>query len=114
MLRILGIPVPVAPEISEQNAKTDNSCISASSNIMVCAGERYFGKGEVESSILSCSTINSSELSTVFLLKSLCAASLGQKVSSRLSQLPMRSCKQSPSSAKRKPGPGVLKTRLEP
>ena len=44
------------------------------------------GKGEVESSILFCSTINSIELSPVFFLKSrLAATHRDQKISSRLS-----------------------------
>jgi hypothetical protein len=48
--------------------------------------EQALGKGEVESSILSCSTINSSELSPVFFLKSPPAAPhMDQKISSRLS-----------------------------
>jgi hypothetical protein len=48
--------------------------------------EHSLGKGEVESSILSCSTVNSSELSPVFFLKSRPAATHSdQKISSRLS-----------------------------
>ena len=48
--------------------------------------EHSLGKGEVESSILSCSTINSSELSPVFFLKSRPAAPhMDQRISSRLS-----------------------------
>jgi hypothetical protein len=48
--------------------------------------EHSLGKGEVESSILSCSTINSFELSTVLFFKSrLAATHMDQKISSRLS-----------------------------
>jgi hypothetical protein len=47
------------------------------------------GKEEVESSILPCGGINSSELLTVFFLKSLRSAPNGQKIFSRLPKLPL-------------------------
>jgi hypothetical protein len=66
-------------------ADSDDSC-----EIRVSARSAYqssaviaLGKGEVESSILSCSTTNSSELSTVFSLKSLRAAPRWAKRSPR-------------------------------
>jgi hypothetical protein len=63
-----------------------------------------FGKGEVESSILSRSTINSSELSPVFFLKSRPAAThMDQKISSRLSATAVVELRAWPNCTKKDP-----------
>jgi hypothetical protein len=48
----------VAPKIIERNAKSGISRKLNANKIKGCAGKECLGKGEVESSILSCSTIN--------------------------------------------------------
>jgi hypothetical protein len=70
-----------------------------------------FGKGEVESSILSRGTINSSELSPVFFLKSRPAAThMGQKISSRLSATAVVKLRAIAKSHQKRPGSCALKT----
>jgi hypothetical protein len=74
--------------------------------------EHSLGKGEVESSILSCSTINSSELSPVFFFESYPAAThMDQKISSRLSVTAVGKQGAIIKLSQRSPGSQVLKTR---